>query len=955
MSETTPAAADYRSTLNLPDTPFPMRGDLPKREPGWVDSWNEGGLYKRLRDARAGAPLFVLHDGPPYANGKLHIGHALNKVLKDMIVKSRQLSGFDAQYIPGWDCHGLPIENAIEKLHGRNLGRDDMQAKSRAFATEQIGQQREDFKRLGVLGDWERPYRTMDPANEAGEIRAFKRVIERGFVYRGLKPVYWCFDCGSSLAEFEIEYADKKSETLDVAFETDDAAKLAAAFGVGALPAGKSAFAVIWTTTAWTIPANQALNAHPEFTYALVDTPMGCLVLAETLVEKCLERFGLTGTVIATAPGKALGGLNFRHPLFDVDAGYQRRSPLYLAEYVSDADGTGIVHSSPAYGVDDFNSCVAHGMSVDDILNPVQGNGAYAADWPLFGGLHIWKAVPVILEALKAAGRLMATQTITHSYPHCWRHKTPVIYRAAAQWFVRMDEGEGVFTKDKAPKTLRQLALEAIDATRFYPENGRTRLRDMIANRPDWCISRQRSWGVPVPFFLHKDSGELHPRTMEILDQAADIVEQGGIEAWSRVTAEEILGATDAPHYTKSTDILEVWFDSGSTFSHVLRGSHANAYPNGAFHTEGPEADLYLEGHDQHRGWFHSSLLLGCALYDRAPYKGLLTHGFATDGQGRKMSKSLGNTVDPQTVTSKLGAEIVRLWVASTDYSGDLNIDDKILARVVDAYRRIRNTLRFLLANVSDFDPAKDAVPLDQMLEIDRYALARAAQFQAEVLAHYAVYEFHPVVAKLQVYCSEDLGAFYLDVLKDRLYTTAPGSLARRSAQTALHQITHAMLRWMAPFLSFTAEEAWPVLAGAQNQGSIFFETFAKLPEVDEALLAKWSRVRHVRETVNKEIETVRTAGGVGSSLQATVKLTVPADDHAVLASLGDDLKFVFIVSQVTLLEGDARVEVIPANAAKCERCWHYRDDVGVDIAHPTLCGRCTSNLFGAGEARAVA
>ncbi|WP_291212185.1 isoleucine--tRNA ligase [Hydrogenophaga sp.] len=955
MSETTPAAADYRSTLNLPDTPFPMRGDLPKREPGWVDSWNEGGLYKRLRDARAGAPLFVLHDGPPYANGKLHIGHALNKVLKDMIVKSRQLSGFDAQYIPGWDCHGLPIENAIEKLHGRNLSRDDMQAKSRAFATEQIGQQREDFKRLGVLGDWERPYRTMDPANEAGEIRAFKRVIERGFVYRGLKPVYWCFDCGSSLAEFEIEYADKKSETLDVAFETDDAAKLAAAFGVGALPAGKSAFAVIWTTTAWTIPANQALNAHPEFTYALVDTPMGCLVLAETLVEKCLERFGLTGTVIATAPGKALGGLNFRHPLFDVDVGYQRLSPMYLAEYVSDADGTGIVHSSPAYGVDDFNSCVAHGMSVDDILNPVQGNGAYAADWPLFGGLHIWKAVPVILEALKASGRLMATQTITHSYPHCWRHKTPVIYRAAAQWFVRMDEGEGVFTKDKAPKTLRQLALEAIDATRFYPENGRTRLRDMIANRPDWCISRQRSWGVPVPFFLHKDSGELHPRTMEILDQAADIVEQGGIEAWSRVTAEEILGATDAPHYTKSTDILEVWFDSGSTFSHVLRGSHANAYPNGAFHTEGPEADLYLEGHDQHRGWFHSSLLLGCALYDRAPYKGLLTHGFATDGQGRKMSKSLGNTVDPQTVTSKLGAEIVRLWVASTDYSGDLNIDDKILARVVDAYRRIRNTLRFLLANVSDFDPAKDAVPLDQMLEIDRYALARAAQFQAEVLAHYAVYEFHPVVAKLQVYCSEDLGAFYLDVLKDRLYTTSPGSLARRSAQTALHQITHAMLRWMAPFLSFTAEEAWPVLAGAQNQGSIFFETFAKLPEVDEALLAKWSRVRHVRETVNKEIETVRTAGSVGSSLQATVKLTVPADDHAVLASLGDDLKFVFIVSQVTLLEGDARVEVIPANAAKCERCWHYRDDVGVDIAHPTLCGRCTSNLFGAGEARAVA
>ena len=964
-STSKPEASAYRATLNMPDTPFPMRGDLPKREPAWVNQWNDGttgqGLYKRLRDARQGAPLFVLHDGPPYANGKLHIGHALNKILKDMIVKSRQLAGFDAQYIPGWDCHGLPIENAIEKLHGRNLSRDDMQAKSRAFATEQIEQQREDFKRLGVLGDWERPYRTMDPGNEAGEIRAFKRVIERGFVYRGLKPVYWCFDCGSSLAEFEIEYADKKSDTLDVAFETDDATQLATAFGLASLPADKSAFAVIWTTTAWTIPANQALNAHPEFDYALVETPMGCLVLAETLVEKCLERFGLQGSVLATTTGKQLGGLNFRHPLFDVDAGYRRLSPVYLAEYVSDADGTGIVHSSPAYGVDDFNSCIAHGLAYDDILNPVQGNGAYAADFPLFGGLHIWKAVPAILEALKNAGRLMATVPITHSYPHCWRHKTPVIYRAAAQWFIRMDEGEGVFTQDKAPKTLRQLALDAIDHTSFYPENGKTRLRDMIANRPDWCISRQRSWGVPVPFFLHKDSGELHPNTMAILDQAADIVEQGGIEAWSRVTTEAILGAEDAPHYTKSTDILEVWFDSGSTFWHVLRGSHAQAYPNGASHAEGPEADLYLEGHDQHRGWFHSSLLLGCALYDRAPYKGLLTHGFATDGQGRKMSKSLGNTVEPQSVSDKLGAEIVRLWVASTDYSGDLNIDDKILARVVDSYRRIRNTLRFLLANVSDFNPATDAVPLEHMLEIDRYALARAAELQADILAHFDVYEFHPVVSKLQVYCSEDLGAFYLDVLKDRLYTTAPKSLARRSAQTALHQITHAMLRWMAPFLSFTAEEAWPVLAGSANQGSIFFETFSALPAPNEALLAKWNRIRAIRDTANKEIETVRGTGAVGSSLQATLTIAAGADDAALLRSLGDDLRFVTITSAATVVDGEAlAVTVTPTSATKCERCWHYTDDVGVDAAHPTICGRCVSNLAeaagtGAGETRQVA
>jgi len=945
---------NYRATLNMPDTAFAMRGDLPKREPAWAKAWSDQGLYKKLRLARQGAPLFVLHDGPPYANGKLHIGHALNKVLKDMIVKSKQLAGFDAQYIPGWDCHGLPIENAIEKLHGRKLSRDDMQAKSRAFATEQIDQQREDFKRLGVLGDWDRPYRTMDFANEAGEIRAFKRVIERGFVYRGLKPVYWCFDCGSSLAEFEIEYADKKSDTLDVAFEAADNAALAKAFGLSALPdTSKSAFAVIWTTTAWTLPANQALNVNPELVYALVNTDKGMLILAESLVEKCLERYKLEGQVVATTTGEKLGGLNFKHPLYDVHEGYKRLSPVYVAEYVSAQDGTGIVHSSPAYGVDDFNSCVANGLAYDDILNPVQGNGSYAEDLPLFGGMNIWKACPRIIEVLGESHRLMATYGITHSYPHCWRHKTPVIYRAAAQWFVRMDEGPGVFTKDKASKTLRQLALDAIDQTNFYPENGKTRLRDMIANRPDWCISRQRSWGVPVPFFLHKDSGELHPRTMEILDQAANIVEKGGIEAWSRATAEEILGATDAPNYTKSTDILEVWFDSGSTFQHVLRGSHKDAYDRAPFHDAGPEADLYLEGHDQHRGWFHSSLLLGCALYDRAPYKGLLTHGFATDGQGRKMSKSLGNVVAPQEITDKIGAEIVRLWVASTDYSGDLNIDDKILARVVDAYRRIRNTLRFLLANVSDFDPAKDAVSDADLLEIDRFALSRAAQMQADILDHFKVYEFHPVVSKLQIYCSEDLGAFYLDVLKDRLYTNAPKSLARRSAQTVLYRITHAMLRLMAPFLSFTAEEAWQAFGSSE---SIFMETYSDLGTPNEALLAKWTRIREIRDQVNKDIETLRADGKVGASLQASVNLQVGPEDHALLVSLGNDLKFVFITSHIILAAGSEMLaKVSVSQDTKCERCWHYAPDVGVNPAHPTLCGRCDSNLHGAGETRLFA
>jgi isoleucyl-tRNA synthetase len=977
-TDTNAAAIDYRKTLNLPDTPFPMRGDLPKREPGWVKAWSDEGVYQRLREARHGKPRFVLHDGPPYANGTLHVGHAANKILKDMIVKARQLAGFDSRYTPGWDCHGLPIENQIEKTFGRGLARADVQAKSRAYASEQIVQQMADFKRVGVLGDWEHPYRTMDFGNEAGEIRALKRIVERGFVYRGLKPVYWCFDCGSSLAEFEIEYADRKSTTVDVGFLAADPAALAAAFDVA--PLTKDAFAVIWTTTPWTLPANQALNLNPSLIYSLVDTERGLLLLASALVEKCLARFGLQGTVVASVLGSKLEGLGFRHPLAAVDPGYDRVAPVYLADYATAEDGTGIVHSSPAYGIEDFNSCRAHGLAVDDILNPVQGNGVFEAALPLFGGEHIWKATPHIVEALRAAGRLFDSSTLTHSYPHCWRHKTPVIYRAAAQWFVRMDEPDassaGVFATDPAPQTLRECALDAIDATEFYPENGRARLHDMIAHRPDWCISRQRNWGVPLPFFLHKVTGDLHPDTPALIDRAAKIVEEGGVEAWSRLSAEDVIGAEgelSAAHYAKSNDILDVWFDSGSTFFHVLRGSHPGT-TNPDDDGRSPEADLYLEGHDQHRGWFHSSLLIACAMEGHAPYRGLLTHGFTVDGSGRKMSKSLGNFIGLRETTDKLGAEIIRLWCASTDYSGDLAIDDKILARVVDAYRRIRNTLRFLLANTSDFDAAQDAVPLADMFEIDRWALARTAALQAEIVGsfddargvfaggHYGSYEFHPVVAKLQVFCSEDLGAFYLDIVKDRLYTTAPKSLARRSAQTALAQIAQAMLRWMAPMLSFTAEEAWKT-AGPKGSASIFVETYLDVrPWHDEALLGRWKRIAEVRAESNRQIELLRAEGKLGSSLQAEVTVKAGPKRLAELAALGDDLRFVLITSAARVESaGDTAdgseffVHVAPSAAVKCERCWHYRGDVGIDARHPTICGRCTSNLFGAGEPRGLA
>ena len=931
--------SEYRKTLNMPDTPFPMRGDLAKREPGWIADWQQKKRYEKVRQIAAGRPKFILHDGPPYANGALHIGHALNKILKDIIVRSKTLAGFDAPYVPGWDCHGLPIEHKVEVTHGKNLPGDKVRELCRAYALEQVNLQRQEFIRLGVLADWDNPYLTMNFVNEAGEIRALAEMVKQGYVFKGLKPVNWCFDCGSALAEAEVEYADKQSPAIDVGFVCEQPEKLAAAFGLPALPAGKPAYAVIWTTTPWTIPANQALNVHPEYEYALVDTPRGLLVLANDLVEACLKRFGLEGAILARCTGVKLDHITFKHPF------YPRVSPVFLAEYVEMGAGTGIVHSAPAYGVEDFNSCKANGFRNEDILNPVQTNGVYAESLPYFGGLHIWKANPKVVKKLEAEGALFSHEKIMHSYMHCWRHKTPLIYRAAPQWFVGMD------VSPKTGPTLRTRALKGIEETQFFPAWGQSRLHAMIANRPDWCISRQRDWGVPIPFFLHKETGELHPQTVALMEQVAQRVEKEGIEAWFKMDPAELLGE-QAKDYEKISDILDVWFDSGTTHWHVLRGSHNDG------HATGPRADLYLEGSDQHRGWFHSSLLTGCAIDGHPPYRALLTHGFAVDGQGRKMSKSVGNVVVPQEVSEKLGAEILRLWVAATDYSGELSISKEILDRVVEVYRRLRNTLRFLLANTADFDIEKDAVPVSQWLDIDHYALALTRQLAEQCEADYARFEFHRVVQALQNFCSEDLGAFYLDILKDRLYTSAEKALPRRAAQTALWHITQTVVKIMAPVLAFTAEEIWQLLSKTPETDSVMFHAFHRLPafEGESESLARWGRIRELRATVTKAIEAVRTEGRVGASLQAEVHLKAGGADYAALKSLGEDLKFVLIASKVVLEEGAAEGEMVvnvsASSAQKCERCWHYAEDVGTHTAHPTLCGRCISNLFGHGESR---
>ncbi|MBL8407553.1 MAG: isoleucine--tRNA ligase [Candidatus Accumulibacter sp.] len=941
--------ADYKKTLNLTDTPFPMRGDLARREPQWLAAWQQTKLYERIREASRGRPRFVLHDGPPYANGDIHIGHAVNKILKDIIVRARTLAGFDAPYVPGWDCHGLPIEHQIEKLHGKHVPADRVRELCRAFAGEQIERQKKDFIRLGILGEWNKPYLTMNFKTEADEIRALGQILEKGYLYQGLKPVNWCLDCGSALAEAEVEYEDKTSAAIDVAFEVhpNHSDKVARAFGLTHLRG--PAFAVIWTTTPWTLPANEAVCAHPEFDYQLINTPKGALILVRELAEACLQRYALTGTVIGAAKGVALEQVLLKHPFQPRDVA------IICGRHVTVEAGTGLVHTAPAHGTDDYLIGKVYGLPVN---NPVGDDGRFVAGTPALAvgelaGRTVWEANPLVLQELAANGHLLQSEKIQHSYPHCWRHKTPIIFRATTQWFIGMEHRPNSPGATSTPPgdeqpTLRWCAERAVDETQFFPTWGRARLEAMMRTRPDWCVSRQRNWGVPLPFFLHRETAALHPRTGELIEAVAQRVEKSGIEAWFALDASELLGA-EASEYRKMSDTLDVWFDSGSTHSSVLRGSHRSqlAYP----------ADLYLEGSDQHRGWFQSSLLIGCAMDGRAPYKALLTHGFVVDGKGLKMSKSRGNVIAPQKIADTLGAEILRLWVAATDYSGELSISDEILKRVVEAYRRIRNTLRFLLANTSDFDASRDGLPIEEWLEIDRYALAMTRQMQAQCEADYERFEFHRVVQSLQTFCSEDLGGFYLDILKDRLYTTAAASPARRSAQSALWHILQSLTKTMAPILCFTAEEIWQLQTGDREQ-SVMLHTWQPLPAPasEGELLEKWQKIRTYRAEVMRALEELRIAGSIGSPLQAEVSLYCDGEKHEILSSLGDDLRFVLICSQTWVIrDANDRLLCAPLTHAKCERCWHLRPDVGVHPDHPGLCGRCIENLYGEGETRAFA
>nr|WP_236632840.1 isoleucine--tRNA ligase [Xylella taiwanensis] len=923
-----------------------MRGDLPKREPAMLERWEREGLYTQLRARTKGRPLFVLHDGPPYANGQIHLGHAVNKILKDIIIKSKHLDGFDAPYIPGWDCHGLPIEIAIEKKYGKvgvTLDAVQFRQKCREYAAEQIELQRRDFKRLGVIGDWDAPYKTLDFRFEANEIRALAKIVDKGHLVRGVKPVHWCFDCGSALAEAEIEYADKTSPMVDVAYPVLDPTAFAAVFNV-TVPSDVQLAVPIWTTTPWTLPASLAVSVGPTLDYVLVEGPAHSghrrwLVLAEALAEKALARYGIGAVVVhGRAKGAALDLHMLAHPFYA-----ERQIPLLLGNHVSAEDGTGAVHTAPGHGQEDYQVSQQYGLLgrySSAQLNPVDDRGVYLPSTPPLGeiplaGLHIWKANSVIVEALRARGALLAAGEMRHSYPHCWRHKTPIAFRATPQWFISMEQAG-----------LRADALQAIAQVAWYPGWGQARIAGMIANRPDWTISRQRTWGVPIPLFVHRESGEPHPRSTALMRQVAERVEQQGVDVWYSLDQAELLG-TETDQYEKITDILDVWFDSGITHDAVL--------------TEGglpKPADLYLEGADQHRGWFQSSLLTSVAMDNAAPYKQCLTHGFTVDEHGRKMSKSLGNGIEPQDIMKTLGADILRLWIASADYSNEMSLSQEILKRNADAYRRIRNTARFLLGNLHGFDPAVHLVALNDMVALDRWIVHRAFELQETIKAAYTRYDFAEIVQAVLNFCSVDLGSLYLDVTKDRLYTMREDAPGRRSAQTAMFHVTEALVRWIAPILSFTADELWTYLPGDHADNVLFvtwYAGLAPLPGNAPLTVTDFDKLLMLRDQVTKVLEPMRANGVIGAALEAEITVAADADSAARWQSLTEELRFLFISGDVTVTVANTDgvfVSAQPTTKAKCARCWHYRADVGADPRHPELCGRCVSNVEGPGEVR---
>ena len=941
--------SDYKHTLNLPETPFPMRGDLAKREPEMLKAWYEQDLYGVIRNAKKGKKSFILHDGPPYANGNIHIGHSVNKILKDIIIKSKGMAGFDSPYVPGWDCHGLPIELKVEGLVGKpgeKVSAAEFRAECRKYAKSQVEAQKADFVRLGVLGDWDKPYLTMDFNTEAHIIRSLGKIISNGHLHKGSKPVHWCTDCGSALAEAEVEYYDKSSPSIDVRFQAVDEAQVAAAFDCADGHTGQGPLSVvIWTTTPWTLPANRAVALHAELDYALVQVEgehPERLILAEALVKDVMDRAGISQYHnLGYCKGASLELLRFKHPFYRFDV------PVILGDHVTLDSGTGAVHTAPGHGQEDFAVGQKYGL---EVANPVGGNGVYLPDTELFAGQHVFKANASVVEVLQERGALLHHQAIQHSYPHCWRHKTPIIFRATPQWFISMEQAG-----------LRQKALSEIKSVKWIPAWGQNRIEAMVENRPDWCISRQRTWGVPIALFVHKETQALHPRSVELMEEVAKRVEVAGIQAWWDLDPAELLG-DDAAHYEKVKDTLDVWFDSGSTHASVV-----NVRPE----FNGHEADMYLEGSDQHRGWFMSSLMIGVAMKHQAPYNQVLTHGFTVDGQGRKMSKSLGNVVSPQEVMNKLGADILRLWVASTDYSGEMTVSDEILKRSADAYRRIRNTARFLLANLNGFDPAKHMVAADEMVVLDRWAVGCALKAQQEIVEAYENYDFHLVTQKLMQFCSVEMGSFYLDIIKDRQYTAKADSLARRSCQSALFLIAEAMVRWMAPIMSFTADEIWKLLPGERAQFVFteeWFDGLFGLKEGEALDEAYWAELLLVRGEVNKALETARADKRIGSSLQAEVTLYAEPALAEKLTRLGEELRFVLITSQakveaVTAAPADAQatelaglwLNVTATEAAKCERCWHHVADVGTIAGHEGICGRCVTNIDGDGETRAFA